>query len=699
MPAFDPVRDAVLNSPHTQVRNLPSRIHIDTPNITNPSPTSTSDSARSAPSPIPRRATDLSMLLNSDPPPTPLFTPTTPRPPTNLSHLLHPDDSPLQQHQNLEDQLAHAAPLRRKSDSFSSPDYPRPTSASNSYFPSTPQRSSPISSLVFPAHQEGNSSTIIPPSSSVLTRSPPAPLTLQNSSPSHFSIPASPSPTPRPSTSGSSASRPSASPPMSKRVVPPRRAASPSEMPPPPIPSPRIQTNQQQQPQSVQPEPRKASMETLPPRPLSSSSTNKPVPVSKPPPPTPAPAPKRSMIPYAPSHRISAPGSVLIPLSPAELEWYKNYPGGVGSQMLKSKKRKRTGDDEGGIFRFDGKDEDERPHKRTKDVASIVNHYNARPEVGVIQRNDSPIIGLKNFNNWVKSVLITQFAHPILAKSPNAGPYPNSSGMRPGMQIRPGGNRGAGKVLDLGCGKGGDLTKWAKAKIREYVGVDIAAVSVDQARDRYNSLRGPKFAASFGAADCYAKPLNLSLPPSMVQSILPPNGAEFDVVTMQFCMHYAFESEEKARFMLHNVSKWLRTGGVFVGTIPNAALLLEQLDALPEDATDLSFGNSVYKIRFENRKDRPVYGDRYFFYLKDAVDDVPEYVVHWDHFVQLASEYSLYPTYVKSFHEVFEENSDHAEFGPLLERMKVVDGNGESQMDEDQWEAANIYIAFAFEKH
>jgi len=30
--------------------------------------------------------------------------------------------------------------------------------------------------------------------------------------------------------------------------------------------------------------------------------------------------------------------------------------------------------------------------------------------------------------------------------------------------------------------------------------------------------------------------------------------------------------------------------------------------------------------------------------------------------------------------------------------MKVVDSDGESAMDEDQWEAANIYIAFAFER-
>lgn len=76
---------------------------------------------------------------------------------------------------------------------------------------------------------------------------------------------------------------------------------------------------------------------------------------------------------------------------------------------------------------------------------------NTRPEVGVKQRMESPIIGLKYFNNWVKSVLITRFAHPALTSQP-AGP-----------------GRGRGKVLDLGCGKGGDLIKWSKARVKEVV--------------------------------------------------------------------------------------------------------------------------------------------------------------------------------------------------------------------------------------
>lgn len=59
-----------------------------------------------------------------------------------------------------------------------------------------------------------------------------------------------------------------------------------------------------------------------------------------------------------------------------------------------------------------------------------------------------------------------------------------------------------------------------------------------------------------------------------------------------------------------------------------------ELDSLPPNAEDLSWGNKVYKIRFEERKARSLFGHRYWFFLRDAVDDVPEYVVHWDNFVQ-----------------------------------------------------------------
>ncbi|KAF8626061.1 hypothetical protein AX15_005097 [Amanita polypyramis BW_CC] len=373
-----------------------------------------------------------------------------------------------------------------------------------------------------------------------------------------------------------------------------------------------------------------------------------------------------SPIPYNPSSRISPPGIVMVPLTEPEIAMYKSFRG-PGAVRLMKRKRRASSDNE-----------DEPPQKKLAgDVGVVVHHYNSRPDVGVVQRLESPIIGLKNFNNWVKSVLITRFAHPVLAKGSG-----NGRGARGGA---------GGKILDMGCGKGGDMTKWAKARVKEYYGVDIAAKSVEQARSRWES-HPSRFGARFAALDCYTEPLSRAFAPAMLSQ-------PFDVVSMQFCMHYAFETVQKARCMLDNVSKYLRTGGIFIGTIPNADFLLEQLDGLPPDAEELSFGNSVYNIKFEKRSQRPIFGHKYSFFLKDAVDNVPEYVVYWDNFVQMAAEYKLHLLYRQEFHRVFEEHQDHAEFGPLMVRMRVVDSDGASAMDEDQWEAANIYIAFAFEKH
>ena len=139
----------------------------------------------------------------------------------------------------------------------------------------------------------------------------------------------------------------------------------------------------------------------------------------------------------------------------------------------------------------------------------------------------------------------------------------------------------------MGCGKGGDLIKWGKARVKEFFGVgklhksahflfmlkttttppDIAAVSVDQAHQRWETMSSPKFDAHFASLDCYTEPLSMVFPTTQLEQL-------FDVVSMQFCMHYAFESASKVQCMLSNVSRWLRSGGVFIGTIPNAEQLL-----------------------------------------------------------------------------------------------------------------------------
>lgn len=641
MPAFDPVRDAVLNSPISPSQALP----FSRPGTADPaahmqhdrSPTSEGSRPSSGVAPgtspsLGRRATDLSMLLNDGPAPespapqTPLFTPTTERRGSSLSQILLPG-APSPAHEP-DSKLSPLAPLARRTDSARSSSEQASEPPGSSYFSFRPSPSSSQSNL------------------SVSPSAHPAPApTVPNRSP------------PRPSSSSSMTARYDPVHAASNRPHhDPAPMQSQSRMPPPPPPA--------------------APSRTVSPKvsPLMRHS--------RPPSPKRPPAPKT--LPYAPKHRITPPTSVLEPLTKQDIEFFNNL---RGSHRL-VKKRKRIEVD------FEEHEDEESRRKRSKDVGLIAGHYNARPDVGPKQRLQSPIIGLKAFNNWIKAVLIGKFAHRALDESPWAGG-------------RHGRGRG-GKVLDLGCGKGGDLTKWAKAHVAEYVGIDIAAVSIDQARSRHAGMHNAsRFPAFFAALDCYAHPISDVLPPHILApppgrpSERPNDGPEvFDVVSMQFCMHYAFESEEKARTMLDNVSRYLRRGGVFIGTIPNAEWMLKRLLSLPPDAPP-RFGNSVYTIEFDDRRpkeERPLFGDRYSFFLTDAVENVPEYVVVWEHFLRLAGEYGLRPVYKREFHQVFQEHKEHPEFGPLMVRMKVMDSNGESHMDEDQWEAANIYIAFAFEK-
>nr|KAG5707483.1 hypothetical protein BaRGS_011987 [Batillaria attramentaria] len=81
-------------------------------------------------------------------------------------------------------------------------------------------------------------------------------------------------------------------------------------------------------------------------------------------------------------------------------------------------------------------------------TGTVANHYNQLQETGLEVRKQSRIFFLRNFNNWVKSVLIGETL----------------------QQIREGKNRDEPlTVLDLCSGKGGDLLKWKKGNIDHLV--------------------------------------------------------------------------------------------------------------------------------------------------------------------------------------------------------------------------------------
>jgi len=69
----------------------------------------------------------------------------------------------------------------------------------------------------------------------------------------------------------------------------------------------------------------------------------------------------------------------------------------------------------------------------------------------------------------------------------------------------------------------------------------------------------------------------------------------FDIVSTQFALHYMFESENKLRGYLHNVSTKLEEGGLFIGTTVDADRLVYLIRESGKD-NNLTIGNKFYSV-------------------------------------------------------------------------------------------------------
>ena len=89
-------------------------------------------------------------------------------------------------------------------------------------------------------------------------------------------------------------------------------------------------------------------------------------------------------------------------------------------------------------------------------------------------------------------------------------------------------------VLDLGCGRGGDLAKWLKGHPgRTYVGVDASRRAIDEARRRARQM-GVAHQCTFVVGDMV----------DVVRRNAAAWAREFDVVACMFALHYCTGSDE-----------------------------------------------------------------------------------------------------------------------------------------------------------
>ena len=114
-------------------------------------------------------------------------------------------------------------------------------------------------------------------------------------------------------------------------------------------------------------------------------------------------------------------------------------------------------------------------------------------------------------------------------------------------------------VLDLGCGKGGDLWKWARYRIGRYEGVDGNAGCIEGARTRHSTVLAQgqsSLLASFFQAD-----LSGGLPQL--------EDHTFDIASSQFSLQFSFETSEIAHKLIHDVHRVLKHRGILCGILPD----------------------------------------------------------------------------------------------------------------------------------
>lgn len=338
-------------------------------------------------------------------------------------------------------------------------------------------------------------------------------------------------------------------------------------------------------------------------------------------------------------------------------------------------------------------------------ASQIAEHYNAIPNCDRKQREKSPIIRLKNANNFVKKQLLRRFC------------------------VGSSNSTASAVVGDFCCGKLTELFKYAEmGGVKEVHGVDISPVAIKNGKDRHKKYceevqhqsgnRKP-IAANFYVADCHSIPIEEILSSQSSSMQLP----WFDTTVCMFALHYAFETESRAHGMLRNISARLLQGGTFICTIPDARVIDERLtietNKIKRLATStvvpitesksatiapvfkqaMKFGNSIYSVDFTKIFEKdckeattlPVinvekpFGIRYNFTLHGAVD-CHEYLVHLPALIKLAAQYGL-------------QLVDGAPFTfKQVEQWSSTPSTSSKALSADEMEVFTLYTALIFVK-
>ncbi|MBA42916.1 MAG: hypothetical protein CMF62_02765 [Magnetococcales bacterium] len=205
---------------------------------------------------------------------------------------------------------------------------------------------------------------------------------------------------------------------------------------------------------------------------------------------------------------------------------------------------------------------------------------------------------MRNFHNWIKSIVIYTNCNPEYTQ---------------GRQL---------EVLDFACGRGGDIMKFYYAKVKLLVGLDIDLNGIESQTDgalsRYRQLSKthPGFPRMvFIHADA-TTPLNNEAQNKalgyrsknsmkLMDEFFSKDQSKrkmFDRVNCQFAIHYFLESETKWNNFTTNLKNHLKPGGYFLTSCFDASRIIETLGEKDSFSTFYTNNKGEKKKLFEINK-------------------------------------------------------------------------------------------------
>lgn len=267
----------------------------------------------------------------------------------------------------------------------------------------------------------------------------------------------------------------------------------------------------------------------------------------------------------------------------------------------------------------------------------------------IISEKVDNIDNLRKFHNFIKSQLIINNCQKVNCKN----------------------------LLDIACGRGGDLHKWLnhKLNIKYILAFDSHAESIYSSIKKGDTFDGA-IARFQNAKKNYGNNIK-SLPFINFQhlNLLNPNilyklntidkDKLYDVISCQFALHYFSENTDTLNKTMELVSKKLRKGGIFIGTATDGDRIYNILQYGNVNIPLLTLIQGVYGsnnyLFYINIKSTIVNRQNYFE-LQGASS---EYYLFKQKLIEIANKYNLELVEYKSFYEWYQIYKKDKSFKPL----------------------------------